>query len=121
MNNRKMTIGFYHPTESFKSIPEHIAVMWEDDQTLVAIVGASDDDPDHVTESQEYAELFAAAPETLQKLSHALAQIASLYSANKSMQEDAVQNTYAFNLMLEANRSQAAEIAALKALLAVKG
>jgi hypothetical protein len=45
-------------------------------------------------------------------------QVASLYSANEAMQEDAVQNTYAFNLMLEANRSQAAEIAALKAELA---
>jgi hypothetical protein len=49
------------------------------------------------------------------------AQVASLTAANEAMQEDAVQNTYAFNLMLEANRSQAAEIAALKALLAVKG
>lgn len=73
----KLTTGFYRPTDSFKSIPEHIAVMFEDTQTLVAIVGAADDDPDNLTETNEYAELFAAAPETLQKLSHALAIIAA--------------------------------------------
>jgi hypothetical protein len=41
-------------------------------------------------------------------------QVASLTAANESMQEDAVQNTYAFNLMLEANRSQTTEIEELK-------
>lgn len=38
------------------------------------------------------------------------ATIARLTAANESMQEDAVQNTYAFNLMLTANKAQAAEI-----------
>ncbi len=106
MNNRKLTTGFYRPTESYKSIPEHIAVCFEDDLTLVAVVGASDDDPDHVTESNEYAALFAAAPETLQKLSHALATIANLTAFNESMQTDARKNT-------ETIRAQAAEIARL--------
>ena len=78
MNNRKLTTGFYRPTESFKLIQEHIAVCFEDDLTLVAVVGASNDDPDHVTETNEYAALFASAPDTLQKLSHALARIAEL-------------------------------------------
>ena len=63
MNQRKLTVGYYRPTESFKSIPEHIAVMFEDDQTLVAIVGASDDNPDNLAETNRYAELFASAPE----------------------------------------------------------
>jgi hypothetical protein len=42
-------------------------------------------------------------------------RIAELTAANEAMQEDAVQNTYAFNLMRETNRSQAAEIEKLKA------
>ena len=65
MNDRKMTTGFYRPTQSFQSIPEHIAVMFEDDQTLVALIGASDDDPDNLAETNRLAELFASAPETL--------------------------------------------------------
>lgn len=40
--------------------------------------------------------------------------IARLTAANESMQEDAVQNTYAFNLMLTANKAQAEEIRTLK-------
>jgi hypothetical protein len=61
---RKMTTGFYVPTESFKSIPEHVAVMFEDDQTLVSIYGASDD-PEHLAESIEYARKFAAVDDLL--------------------------------------------------------
>ena len=41
------------------------------------------------------------------------ATITRLTAANESMQEDAVQNTYAFNLMLTANKEQASEIAQL--------
>ena len=66
---RKMTTGTYRPTESFKSIPEHIAVMFEDNQILVALVGASDDDPDNLAETKEIAELFASAPAMLARLS----------------------------------------------------
>jgi hypothetical protein len=110
MNNRKLTTGFYHPTESYKSIPEHIAVCFEDDLTLVAVIGASDDDTDHVLESHQYAQLFAAAPETLQKLSHALARIAQL-EADARLADMAYLDNQA------ALRTQAAEIAALKAQL----
>ena len=42
------------------------------------------------------------------------AENARLTAANGSMQEDAVQNTYAFNLMLTANKAQAEEIRTLK-------
>ena len=65
---RKMTTGFYKPTESFRSIPEHVAVMFEDDCTLVAVVGASDDDPSNLVETHRYAEFFATAPETIADL-----------------------------------------------------
>ena len=41
-------------------------------------------------------------------------KIAHLTKINESMQEDAVQNTYAFNLMLTANKAQAEEIRTLK-------
>jgi hypothetical protein len=42
------------------------------------------------------------------------AENARLTAANELMQEDAVQNTYAFNLMLTANKDQAAEIEQIK-------
>ena len=42
------------------------------------------------------------------------ATIARLTAANESMQEDAVQNTCAFNLMLTANKAQAEDIRTLK-------
>ena len=45
------------------------------------------------------------------------ATIARLTAANGSMQEDAVQNTYAFNLMLTANKAQSEEIRTLKQAL----
>lgn len=98
--NRKLTTGYYTPTESFKSISEHIAVMFEDNQTLVAIVGASDNDPENLAETHEYAELFAAAPETLQKLSHALATIAARSAVIKKL-TDALKESEA---MLERSR-----------------
>ena len=40
-------------------------------------------------------------------------ELARLTAANESMQEDAVQNTYAFGQMLHANKEQAAEITRL--------
>jgi len=40
--------------------------------------------------------------------------IARLTAAAETMQEDAVQNTYAFNLMLTANKAQAEDIRAMK-------
>jgi hypothetical protein len=65
---RKLTTGFYQPTDSFKSIHEHFAVMNEDDQGLVAVVGAVDDDLENVKESFQYARLFAASPDLLKAL-----------------------------------------------------
>jgi len=41
-------------------------------------------------------------------------EYARLTAANESMQEDAVQNTYAFGQMLHANKEQAEEIRTLK-------
>lgn len=64
---RKLTTGYYRPTKIFKSIPEHIAVMFEDDQTLVALFGASDD-PANLADTMECAELFASAPEKVAAL-----------------------------------------------------
>jgi hypothetical protein len=51
------------------------------------------------------------------ELARLTVQVADLTGGNEKMQEDAVQNTYAFNIMLEADKSQAAEIAALKTAL----
>jgi len=68
MNTRKLTTGFYVPTDSYKSIPEHVAIMFEDDHTLVGVFGASDDDPKNLQETNEYARLFATSPELLKTL-----------------------------------------------------
>ena len=51
------------------------------------------------------------------KIDEQAATIARLTAANGSMQEDAVQNTYAFNLMLTANKAQSEEIRTLKQAL----
>jgi len=48
------------------------------------------------------------------KIAEQAATIARLTAANESMQEDAVQNTYAFGQMLHANKEQAAEIEQIK-------
>lgn len=59
--------GTYKPTPAFNSAPEHIAVCFDDDSTLVAVTGYADD-PENVAESIAYARLFAAAPELLDLL-----------------------------------------------------
>lgn len=51
------------------------------------------------------------------KIDEQAATIARLTAANEAMQEDAVQNTYAFNLMLTANKAQSEEIRTLKQAL----
>lgn len=55
---RKLAVGFYTPSQRFKDMPEMTAVFFEDNMQLVATVG-----PSHDPESEEYAQLFAAAPE----------------------------------------------------------
>lgn len=62
--NRKLAIGLYKPTKKFREASSHIAVMFNDDCTLVAITGYADDEK-NVNESIDYARLFAAAPELL--------------------------------------------------------
>lgn len=54
------TVGYYCPTEDFKRIQEHAAVMQVDNCGLVAVTGPADD-----PESVELAHLFAAAPALL--------------------------------------------------------
>jgi len=57
MLNRPLAAGYYDTTDSFRAIPHHCCVYFEDDDTLVAVTG-----PAHDQESQAYAQLFAAAP-----------------------------------------------------------
>ena len=63
--NRKLDVGTYTPTPAFKSIPEHVAVKFADDDYLVALVGPALDDPKNLEQTLETARLFAAAPELL--------------------------------------------------------
>jgi len=65
---RKLTTGFYKPTRKFKAIYEHIAVMDADNNTLVAVVGPSQDVATNLLETVEISRLFAAAPDLLAAL-----------------------------------------------------
>lgn len=65
--SRPLSTGTYKTTDTFKSIPEHVAVMFDDDCTLVAVTGALDDEK-NVQESKDYAELFSVAPQMAQEL-----------------------------------------------------
>jgi hypothetical protein len=60
MEKKHLNVGVYETTETFKAIEKHSCVCF-DDMTLVAVTGPAED-----KESQEYAELFAAAPELLE-------------------------------------------------------
>lgn len=58
---RKLAVGFYVPSENFKNMSEMTAVFFEDDMGLVATTGPAND-----AESEEYARLFAQAPQLKQ-------------------------------------------------------
>ena len=66
--NGKLTTGFYVPTPSFQSIPEHFAVMYEDNHGLVALCGPVDDDPEKNKDSMAYAKKFAAVDDLIKAL-----------------------------------------------------
>ena len=61
-----LTIGYYHPTASFLSVTEHIAVM-DANEGLVALTGYNfpEQNAQIVAQSIADARLFAAAPELL--------------------------------------------------------
>lgn len=56
----KYRAGYYIPTNNFRNISEHAAVMDAQTKGLVAVTGPADDVP-----SLAVAQLFAAAPELL--------------------------------------------------------
>lgn len=58
-----LAVGFYVPTEAFREIEEHAAVMLEGDGDLIAICGPSND-PVSIAD----ATLYAAAPDLLDAL-----------------------------------------------------
>ena len=68
--NRPLTVGTYKTSKAFAAAPVHIAVMFDDDHTLVACTGYADD-PVNVQESFAYAHLFANAPALLEALDRA--------------------------------------------------
>jgi hypothetical protein len=62
MNNKHLNFGVYEATDNFRAIQQHSCVCF-DDMGLVAVTGPAED-----KESQEYAQLFAAAPDLLTAL-----------------------------------------------------
>jgi hypothetical protein len=74
---KNLVVGYYVPSESFKSIHEHIAVMEDDTQELIAVVGASADKPANLVETKATARLFSAAPDLLRCLEDAAASLST--------------------------------------------
>ncbi len=64
-NERPLAFGVYDATPEFQSIQQHSCVCYADDLGLVAVTGPADD-----VESQQFAELFAAAPKTAKERDH---------------------------------------------------
>lgn len=64
--NKHLNAGVYEVTDAFRAIEQHACVCF-DDMGLVAVTGRADDE-----ESQKYADLFAAAPEMLERLEDTL-------------------------------------------------
>ncbi len=62
-DKRKLAFGVYEASPEFQEISQHSCVCYEDDLGLVALTGPAGD-----KESEEYAELFSAAPEMLDAL-----------------------------------------------------
>lgn len=67
MKNTNLAVGFYKPTDTFREIEEHTAIMNTDTLGLVALTGRA-----HDKESEEIAHLFSAAPELLTELENLL-------------------------------------------------
>lgn len=62
-NARPLSVGQYEPTDTFREISNHSCVCFADDLGLVATVGRATD-----PEAQQWADLFAAAPDLLAAL-----------------------------------------------------
>jgi hypothetical protein len=62
METKHLNFGVYEATDAFRAIQQHSCVCF-DDLGLVAVTGPAED-----KEAQEYAELFAAAPDLLKAL-----------------------------------------------------
>jgi hypothetical protein len=65
-----LTRGYYRPTDRFRQIEEHVAVMRESDQSLVAVCGPTGDPA-----SEADALLYAAAPSLLEAAQAAVAAL----------------------------------------------
>ena len=75
--NRTFEVGTYTPTDNFKQITEHCAVMETGTNALIALVGIPDD-----PESEYLALLFSQAPKLLLCLEELEAEISSRFTAN---------------------------------------
>ncbi len=114
--NRKLTTGIYTATDSFRSIEKHIAVMFDDNCGLVAVVGPADDE--HTRESWEYAQLFADAVNLRQALTEANELYNAVEAMNLELTERIAQDELAFGFMREANTLLTADVKRLTAELA---
>lgn len=71
--NRPLAVGIYTASRTFQSQPRHVAVMFTDDNTLVACTGYADySDKKAIDESFAYAQLFKTAPDMLAALEQTL-------------------------------------------------
>jgi hypothetical protein len=73
MEHKHLNFGVYEATDNFRAIQQHSCVCF-DDMGLVAVTGPAED-----KEAQEYAELFAAAPDLLAALKAAVETLKEEY------------------------------------------
>lgn len=72
MEKRTLSIGIYEPTENFRQIKEHTAIIDAETEGLIALTGPWRDE-----RSAEYAWLFSAAPALLGALKEIVSQAES--------------------------------------------
>ncbi|MBE2222785.1 MAG: hypothetical protein IAF02_14665 [Anaerolineae bacterium] len=125
-NPAALTIGFYLPTDAFRAIPEHTAVMFDgglNPNGLVAVTGQAGDPI-----ALKYAQWFAASPKLIQAIYFLGGGIAYLQKYNRlcfcdcgegrnAEHADACQMTWdAFQLAIPSWRKQLLNVAYLNTL-----
>ena len=83
-----LAFGVYDATPAFKAIEQHSCVCYVDDMGLVAVTGKAGD-----KESENYAEMFALAPEMIDALIQA--ESALFYADTEGMTEETAKDVAA--------------------------
>lgn len=73
---RALGVGYYRPSQRFRDVPEHLAVMDKKTGGLVALVGPAQDTPENLAATRRDAALFASSERLLAAVDAFLFQVA---------------------------------------------